>query len=90
MLGLSFTIVVVTYNMRARRPGRGPFSLDSWQGQVWTLVLLAALPLCALAWAVLIPLSHPGFGNLFLISMLAACVLGGVCTWVLVTHQAAE
>jgi hypothetical protein len=31
--------------------------------------------------------SQPGFAYVFLISMLAGCVLGGICIWALVTHN---
>jgi hypothetical protein len=88
MLGLSCTLVVGRYNTRFDRPGRGPFPLTSWQSQVRALALLAALPLCVLAWVVFIPPTQPGFGNVYLISMLAWVVLGGYCVWMLVRHQA--
>lgn len=43
------------YSARFRRPGRGPFPLDSWQSQVRAFVLLAALSMCALALALFAP-----------------------------------
>src|SRR5262249_23557670 len=44
---------VTRYSTRFRQPDRRPFPLDSWQSQVRAILLLAALPLCALALAVL-------------------------------------
>jgi hypothetical protein len=90
MLGLCCTLVVASYRMRFRCSGRGPFRLDSWPHQLRTLLLLAALPLCVLAWAVLIPPTQPGFGNVFLIQMLAAGKLGGVSIWGLAAYQAGQ
>jgi hypothetical protein len=101
LLGLCCTVVVATYRTRLRPPGRGPFPLDSWQRQVRTLLVLAALPLCVLTWAVLIPLctlawavlirpTPPSFITVFLIQMLTAGLLGGVGFWGLVTHRAED
>src|SRR5258706_2791119 len=55
LLGGACTVAVNTYNTRFRRPDRGPFPLASWQSQVLAIVLLAALPICALVLAVVIP-----------------------------------
>jgi hypothetical protein len=101
LLGLCCTVVVATYRARVRPPGRGPFPLDSWQRQGRTLLVLAALLLCALTWAVLIPVSTlawvvlnrptpPGFITVFLLQMLAAGLLGGASFWRLVTHRAED
>ncbi len=90
MLGLSCAFVVAAYSMRFRRAGAAPFLLDSWQRQVRAFLLVAALPLCVLSWAVIIPTTQPGFGNVFLISMLAAGVLLAANIWMLVRHQAAQ
>jgi hypothetical protein len=66
---------VNTYSLRFRRPQGGTFPLESWQSQVQAIALLAALPLCALAVALLLP---PGFLALFVaigITLVAAVVL---------------
>jgi heme/copper-type cytochrome/quinol oxidase subunit 1 len=79
MLSGACSTAVNTYSMRFRRPDRGPFPLSSWQSQVRAIVLLAALPLCALALAVFAPLIPLPLDFLFLpvaaISLLAAVVL---------------
>ena len=55
MLGVAGTFAVGTYSMRFRRPDGGPVPLDSWQSQLLrALLLAAALPLFALALAVVI------------------------------------
>src|SRR5260370_42440786 len=55
MLGGACSFAVNTYSTRFRRPDRGPFPLASWQSQALAIVLPAALPICALALAVVIP-----------------------------------
>jgi hypothetical protein len=81
MLGAACSVVVQAYSRRFRQPGRGPFPLNSWLSQLRALALVAALPLCALAWAVFIPSTQPGYGNVYLICTLAALVLLGVYLW---------
>ncbi len=90
LLGLCCSLVVTTYSTRFRHPDQGPFPLDSWQSQVRALVLATVLPLGALAWAVFIPLTQPGFGNngFFIISV-AAVVPVVASLWVLARYQAA-
>ena len=77
LLGGACTNVVNTYSMRFRQPDRGPFPLSSWQSQVRAIVLLAALPSCALALALFIPPTPPA---LFLVNLLdiAISVLGAI------------
>lgn len=88
MLGGSCSFVVQTYGMRFRRPGGGPFPLDSWQSQGRAIVLLAALPLCALVLAVAIPPTASAFGIVFPISIIGACVLLGARLWLNIGRQA--
>ncbi len=77
LLGGACSCVVTTYRTRFRRPDRGPFPLGSWQSQMRAIVLLAALPLCALALALFIPPTPPA---LFLVSLLdiAISLLGAM------------
>jgi hypothetical protein len=89
-VGMSCNPVVAAYSTRFRHPERGVFPLESWPSQVRALVIIAALPLSALAWAVFIPLTQPGFYNVFLIDMLAAGVLIVAVVWVAVRYQAVD
>jgi hypothetical protein len=91
MLGVASTFAVGTYSTRFRRPDGGPVPLDSWQSQLLrALLLAAALPLFALALAVVItPAAYPSYTNLFLITILAACVSYGANLWMFGRHQAA-
>jgi hypothetical protein len=52
ILGGACTFVVNMYALRFRRPGRAIYPLDSWQSQARWMLLLAALPLAALAAAI--------------------------------------
>ena len=88
MLGLACTFVSTIYSTRFRYPQRRSFPLDSWQSQVRTIVLLAALPLCVFAWAIFVPATTPGFGNVYLLSIVAWVVLVGVGLWMFVRYQA--
>jgi len=66
---------VIGYSTRFRRTNRGPFPLDSWQSQVRFILLVSALPLCALALVVLagfIPPTPLDFSDL--VGALAAVV----------------
>ncbi len=56
LLGGACSVAVSAYTTRFRRPNRGPFPLNSWQSQVQAIALGAALPLCALAVALVAPL----------------------------------
>jgi hypothetical protein len=75
LLGGACTVAVNTYNTRFRRSDRGPFPLDSWQSQVRAIVGVAALPICALVLAVVIPPTSLAWVVVFLISLMAAFVL---------------
>jgi hypothetical protein len=67
MLGGACSFAVTTYSARFRRPDWGPVPLGSLQSQVRAIVLLAALPTCALALALFIPPTPPAS---FLVSLL--------------------
>src|SRR5690348_774478 len=75
MLGGACSFAVNTYSTRFRRPDSGAFPLASWQSQVLAIVGVAALPICALALAVVIPPTSLAWGGVFLISLIAAVVL---------------
>jgi hypothetical protein len=91
MLGVASSFAVGTYSKRFRRPDGGPVPLDSWQSQLLrALLLAAALPLFALALAfVITPAAFPRYTNVFLITILAACVSYGANLWMFGQHQAA-
>ncbi len=74
MLGGACSFAVNTYSIRFRGSGRGPFPLDSWQSQVRAIVLVAALPICALALAVVIPPTARAWVVVSVMSVLAAFV----------------
>ncbi len=75
LLGLACTFVVNRHTLRFRRRDREPFPLDSWQNQVRAFVVVAALPMCALVLAVVIPPTSLAWVGVFLISAMAAFVL---------------
>lgn len=61
LLSLACSSVVTVYSLRFRQPAREPFPLASWQSQLRTFALLAALPLWGLALALLISPTFPDF-----------------------------
>ncbi len=76
MLAGACSFVVNRYSTRFRQPNQERFSLDSWQRQARATALLAALPLCAIALAAVIPLTQDAaFVMVFLISMIGGVVL---------------
>ncbi|HEX8036718.1 MAG TPA: hypothetical protein VF510_22865 [Ktedonobacterales bacterium] len=76
MLGLVCTFVVNRYSKRFLQPNQERFPLDSWQRQARAPALLAALPLCAIALAAVIPLTQDAaFVLVILISLVGAVVL---------------
>ncbi|HEV2457835.1 MAG TPA: hypothetical protein VGS80_05680 [Ktedonobacterales bacterium] len=72
--GTCFT-VVRSYRVRSAPSDRGPFPLNAWQSQVRAIGLWTALPLCALALAVVIPPTADAFGMVFPATMLAGVEL---------------
>jgi hypothetical protein len=69
------SVAVRTSNVHVRQPDEGPLPASSWQNQVWAIVVVTALPLCALALAVFIPPTAAAFGLVFPVSMFATVVL---------------
>ncbi len=92
LLAGSCSVVDQAYRARFRRPGGGPSRslLGSWQGQVRAIVLLAALPLCALALAAFIPPTSPAFEIVFLVTLLGAFVSFGAALWMNIGRQAMD
>ena len=75
MLGGACSFAVNVYSTRFRRSDRGPFPLASWQSQVRAIVLLAILPICALALAVVIPPTALAWVVVLFFTVIAAVVL---------------
>lgn len=75
LLSGACSFVVTMYSMRFRRSAMGLFPLASWQSQVRTLLLLAALPMGALALAVVIPSTYLVETVFFPLSASAALML---------------
>lgn len=71
------------YSARLRQPvgGPSPSPLGSWQVQVRTIVLLAALPLGALIWAAFIPPTSSAFMVVFPVTLIGAFVSVGAHLW---------
>jgi heme/copper-type cytochrome/quinol oxidase subunit 1 len=90
MLGTSCSFVVQTYSTRFRRPSKGQFPLDSWQRQVQALLLVAALPLCALALVAVISPTQPTFALVIVFSMLAGFLLVVANWWMNHGRHAAD
>lgn len=74
LLGLGCTLVVRVYNLRFRQAGREPFPLESWQSQVRTILALAAIPVCTLVLAIVIPPAAGAFELVFPASLIGVFV----------------
>lgn len=74
LLGLGCTLVVRVYNARFRQPGREPFPLESWQSQVRTTLMLTAIPVCTLVFALVIPPTAGAFELVFPASLIGVFV----------------
>lgn len=81
LLGPACLHVVNTYCLRFRQPYRGTFPLSSWQRQVGVIALLAALPLSALALALVLPPVFPAFLLALAVSVLAPGALFAATAW---------
>jgi hypothetical protein len=94
MLGGACSIAVNAYSTRFRRPDRGPFPLNSWQSQVRAIVVVAVLPSCALALALVAPLIPLPLAFLLVavaaISVLAAIVVRMATIWVPISASALD
>lgn len=75
LVGLASDVVVRAYNARFRRPDRRPFPLDSWQSQARAILALAALPICALVLASVIPPTARIFQIVFPVSLIGVIAL---------------
>ncbi len=83
MLGWACSVVAGAYNARLRQPGRRrQIPLDSWQRQALAIALLAALPLCAIILAAVIPPNQIAFMVVFPITWIGALVQ--LIMWLLV------
>jgi hypothetical protein len=69
------SFAVRTSSARLRQPDGRPLPASSWQNPAWAIVLVTALPLCALVLAVFIPPTAAAFGVVFPISMFATIML---------------
>lgn len=74
MLGLACSAVINTYIKRSRQPDREAFPLDSWQRQARAIALLAALPLCGLTLAAVIPPNQAAFVVVYPITVIGILV----------------
>jgi hypothetical protein len=90
LLGLACTAVALRYNRRVRWTDGRPFPLDWWQRQVLAILVLATLPICALAMTISIPPTSPAFQLVFPISALGSFVLTGACATTATGRQAAD
>jgi hypothetical protein len=81
LLGSACLHVVNIYCLRFRQPYRGTFPLSSWQSQVRVIALLAALPLSALALALVLPPVFPAFLLALAVSVLAPGALFAATVW---------
>ena len=73
ILGVACLSAVANYRTRFRPPDRGPFRLRSWQSRMRVIAVIAALPICSLVLAVVIPPTALAFVIVFPIG-----VLGGL------------
>ena len=88
MLSLACSFVVSNYALRFFRPGRGSYPLESWQSQVRWLLALAALPLCVLTVAILLPRTPLFDFMLGLPTLLAILVVGAALFYAIDKWQA--
>ena len=74
VLGLGCSVMVHVYNSRFRQPGKESLLLESWQRQLWTMLALAAIPVCAIALALVIPPTARAFQFAFPVSLIGVFV----------------
>jgi hypothetical protein len=87
MVGAACFVVVQSYTKRFREPGApGPFPFDSWQSQMRAILLMAALPICALLLAVIIPLTSEASIIVLQVTGLGVFVLVAAGTNILHRH----
>jgi hypothetical protein len=92
LLAGSCSFVDRAYSTRVRQPGGGPSPslLGSWQGQVRAILLLAALPLCALAVVAFISPTSSASKIVFPVTLIGAFVSFGAHLWLNIGQQAAD
>ena len=84
LLGVACTIIVNTYSMRFRPAAREPYLLDGWRQQARAIILLAALPLCAITLAIVISPDSNLFMLTFAVSLFGAGVLLVAYFWMMI------
>lgn len=86
-LSVACFISVGLYSARIRRavpgplPPGAPLPLDSWKLQVVTFLIPAALPVCVIVMALVIPVGSRIFGVTFLVEALGALVIIACGVW---------
>ncbi len=89
-LSVACFISVGLYSARIRRavsgplPPGAPLPPDSWKLQLVTFLIPAALPVCVIVMALVIPVGSRIFGVTFLVEMLGALVIIACAVWSLV------
>lgn len=89
-LSVACFISVGLYSARIRRavpgplPPGAPLPSDSWKLQLVTFLIPAALPVCVIVMALVIPVGSRIFGVTFLVEMLGALVIIACAVWSLV------
>lgn len=83
MLGVIGAMVITNYTMRFRQMGGTQFPLDTWKSQSIAILVMAALPLCGLVLALVIPPSLKVYGIAFGISILGGWLALGAFLWML-------
>lgn len=86
LLVLACTLMIAAYNLRFERPGRSAPWPDSWRVQLTVVLALAALPLCSLVFALVVPPSPSMFDILFALQILSILVLATASIWVFVRY----
>jgi hypothetical protein len=86
LLVLACTLMIAAYNMRFERPGRSAPWPDSWRVQLTVMLALAALPMCSLVFALLVPTSPSTSDILFALQILSVLVLATGYIWVFVRY----
>ena len=82
-LSLACTLTVQTYRTRLSQPDRGPLYLSSWQSQMRFIALVAALPMCAIVLAFVIPPTAGAFTIIYPISILGGVVVVVASIWMI-------
>ena len=84
ILGGACTFTVNAYSARFRPGAREPFLLDGWRRQARSILMLAALPLCAITLAIVISPDSIVFVLTFAVSVFGAGTLLVAYFWLLI------